>query len=518
MKTVLRSVCFGSSLLALVGLSGMTFAAAGEPIRILRTTAPDNIDPALTCTIFGGSLVNNLYDRLVEYKKAGDRLGPDVEPMVAQSWQVSDDGREYRFALRPGLKFASGNPITAEDVVYSLERTRKLGGCQGYNLEGGQTGNITSIEAVDAATVVVRMKNPDPLFLTDLTNNIGIIDKAVLEANGGLTEAGTAWLSKNAAGSGPFTLGGYDPESQIVLDARPDYWKGPAAASQLIFQIAKDPSTTELLLGSGAADVAYDVPAQDIDRLASLPALKAVAGPSLTFVNVGLNVTRKPLDDIRLRQALSYATPFGEILAAFGGKYSHPLVGPIMIGQPFHQAIENPYPTDVAKATSLIADAGLAGTTLTVAIKSGQTVQQEIATVLQASWKAIGIDLEIKTLGSSAFFDEVMSRKNDMYMIEDKSANPDPAYLLSFFVRCNDPYNWSGYCSETVDRLLVEGRDAGDPQKRAQIYHEIALQVARDAPYLQLFQKDQVVIAAKNVDGFVFSPESEDRFYWLSKN
>ena len=487
-------------------------------LTILRSTAPDNIDPAMTCTIFGGSLVNNLYDRLVEYKRSGQALGPDIEPMAAESWEISSDGREYRFKIRQGMTFSSGNPVRAEDVAYSLERTRQLGGCQGYNLEGGLTGNITAIEAPDSSTVIVKLKQPDPLILTDLTNNIGIVDKAVLEAHGGLTKEGTAWLSTNAAGSGPFSLSAYDPENQIILDARKDYWSGKAGADRLVFQIAKDPSTIEVLLNSGAADVAYDIPAQDIDRIAQNPNLKAVSGPALTYANIGLNVAKPPLNDLRVRQALTYATPFNDIIDAFAGAYGHPLVGPIMIGQPFRKDLENPYPLDLAKAKQLIDEAGASNSNLTLMIKSGQSVQQEIATVLQANWKQIGINLEIQTLGSSAFFDALMGLKHDMYIIEDKSANPDPGYLLSFFVRCKDPYNWTGYCDPQVDEWLASARSSLDQEQRATAYSSIADKVAHDAPYIQLFQKDQVLIAKKDVDGFVFTPESEDRYFWLKRN
>lgn len=498
-----------------VGLGQDTGA---DSLTIVRTTAPDNIDPAMTCTIFGGALVNNLYDRLVEYKREGDRLGPDLVPMVAESWEVSDDGLEYKFDIRDGMTFASGNPLRAEDVVYSLERTRELGGCQGYNLEGGLYGNITSIEASDDSTVVIRFKEPDPLFLTNLTNNIGIIDKKVLEANGGVSDEGTAWLSNNGAGSGPFTLSNYDPESQIVLEARADYWQGAPGSSRLVFQIAKDASTVELLLNSSAADAAYDVPLHDIDRISQHPALKVVAGPALTFVNVGLNINREPLSDIRVRQALTHATPVEQIIEAFGGAYAHPLVGPIMRGQPFHAELENPYPFDLEKAKALIDEAGAAGTELSIIIKSGENVHQEIATVLQEHWRQIGLEVEIRTLGSSAFFDELMGLKHDMYMIEDKSANSDPGYLLSFFVRCGDPYNWTAYCDPQVDELLSSARSSLDQAEREKAYTAIAEKVTSDAPYIQLFQKDLAIVAGESVDGFVFSPESEDRYYWLHKN
>jgi ABC-type transport system substrate-binding protein len=104
-----------------------------------------------------------------------------------------------------------------------------------------------------------------------------------------------------------------------------------------------------------------------------------------------------------------------------------------------------------------------------------------------------------------------------MYMIEDKSANPDPGYLLSFFVRCGDPYNWTGYCNSDLDGWLSEARDAQEDAVRAKAYESIARQVTNDAPYLQLFQKDQVVITRKGITGLAFSPESEDRFYWLKR-
>lgn len=503
---------------SVAGPTAVASGTVGGPLTIAFNTAISTLDPAQVCDIPSDTLAQNLYDDLVAVGTKGNTDDPSsIQPMLATSWDVSTDSLTYTFHLRSGATFSSGNPVTSADVVYSYNRALKANGCAAYVLTGGLSDNIVSIKASDPMTVVFTLKTADPLFLLDQTLHIGIIDSKTLDQNGGLTTAGDTWLSSHAAGSGPFSLGTYDPNSQVVLQARSDYWGGKPASSQIVARIVTDPSTEELLATSGQIDMAFGVPFQDLQRMSGSPGLTVLSAPSLSYVNVGFNTKSAPLTDVRVRQALTYATPFDQIIQTFGQSHAHRLIGPIMNGMLFYSPIQDPFPYDVSKAKALLQQAGLSNLSLTIDLVQGQSVQQQIATVLQSSWSQIGVTLKINILGSSAWSDAVNAFKDQMYMTEDKADVADPAFLLGYFVRCGDPFNWTQYCNSQVTASLDQARHSSDQQQRTQLYAQIAQQVTQDAPYLQLFQEDQVAVAGTGVNGFVFYSDHTPRFFGVGK-
>jgi peptide/nickel transport system substrate-binding protein len=500
--------------------SSTAAASADRPsgaLDVAFNVGPATIDPANACNQGDYRYVRALYDTLVVESVKGDRVdASEIAPSVAERWEVSEDGRTYTFHLRDGITFSSGNPLTAEDVVYSLQRTVDKQGCAWYFWTGGLLENIESITAVDDRTVEVKLKEADPLFLLDTTFNIGIVDKKVLEANGGLTEAGDQWLAANSAGSGPFTLGEYDPTRRIVLEARPDYWGGPPKPSQVDVQVVPDASTMELLVESGELDLAYGIPFQSLDRLATNPKVAILSQPATVYVNLGLNTKVAPLDDPQVRQALKLATPINQIIESFGYGHVQPWVGPILPAQLFYNEIVDPYPYDPERAKALLAEAGKGPIDLTLDLKSGDATQLEIATVIQAAWKDIGVNLTVNPISAAEFAEKVGGFKHDIYMIEDQATIKDPGFFFGYYLRCGDPFNWSQYCNPTVDEHLAEARHSSDQARRQQLYDDVVATVAEEVPYIQLFQKDEVWAASSSLDGWIFSDDGAPNFEDLS--
>jgi peptide/nickel transport system substrate-binding protein len=477
-------------------------AATSRTLTAGYVEGPATIDPAQACGEGSYRIIAQVYDTLVNQAVVDGIADPTkIEPGLAESWDISPDGRTYTFNLRDAT-FASGNPVTADDVVFSLQRLLDAGGCASYFWTGGLYENIVSIKALDPKTAVVELAEPDPLFLLDTTYEIGIIDRKTLEANGGLTEEGAAWLGANAAGSGPYAIESYDPSREIVLTARKDYWGGAPLNDKVVVRFASDATTLETLLLSGDMDFTGSLPLQDLQRLEDSGLLVA-SGPSTQFHVLGFNTESPPLADVRVRQALAYASPIDQIRDQFGYGYVQPWVGPILPIQRFYKEHANPYSYDIEKAKALLAEAGHENLSLTVTVEAETAVLTEIATVLQSAWREAGADLNIKPLPAAAWFDEVNAHQHQAYIAEDGFSVLDPAFSLGYYVRCGDPFNWTQYCDQEVDAALQTARHSSDDAQRQELYDEVVDQVIEDAPYLQFYQIDDIAVAQPGTTGLI---------------
>jgi peptide/nickel transport system substrate-binding protein len=506
-------------LLAVAGCGSSTSSSGGAPkstLTVAFNSAITTIDPAFVCTTYDYAVVKNTYDNLVQFdpsRKEGEHTA--IVPALAEKWDLSADRKTYTFHLRDGVTFESGNPMTADDVVFSLQRVLDKAGCQQYVLTTGQEDAIKSISKVDARTVRIVLGKPDPLFLQLLaqTGN-GVVDSKLLKQNGGLSKQGDAWLSTHTAGTGPYTLATYNPDSSIELAARKGYWGGAARNNRVNIRIVTDPTTLETLVNSGDVDMAYGIPLKDLASLKS-QGKQVFADASQFFVYLGLNNGKKPFDDVRVRQALQAAMPVSDMNKRFGFGYTQPFAGPIPPAMAYYPNLPIPAP-DVAKARSLLAEAGVGKLTLTLDVKSGETQQQEIATVLQAAYAPLGIHVKINTLGASAFSDKIFNLKSQMYLLKDGGTVNDPAYFLGFFVPCGNPFNTVQYCNKRVDELLASGRRETDDSKRAEIYREIAGIVDSEAPALPIFAPKLVVVTDSTLEGYAYYEDQQPVFRPIS--
>ncbi|MBB4661416.1 ABC transporter substrate-binding protein [Conexibacter arvalis] len=479
-------------------------------LDVAYNTGLTNIDPALACSSpYDYHVVTAAYDNIVELSPRREASGAhEVAPALAERWKVSRDGKTYTFFLRRDATFASGNPVTADDVVYSLRRLLDRDGCQAYVLTMGESGLFRAIEKVDDHTVRVRIAHRDPLFLLRMTSRgNGPIDRRVLERHGGLTRAGDQWLARNTAGAGAYELESYDPDSEVRLRARADYWREPVGAEHVVMRIVTDPTTLQTLTASGEADLAFGVALKDL-RALEQQGRQIFADPSNRYTYVGLNNDKAPVDDPRVREALWLAMPHRELLERFGYGYARAFAGMIPPAMPFHPGFDVPE-RDVERARQLIEEAGASGERISLAVKSGETEQLQMATALQSAWKEIGVDLRIDTLSASAFSDTVSNFKTQAYILRDGSSVNDPAFFLGFFAVCGNPFNWSRYCDREVDRLIDAGRTEPDPARRERIYRRISERIVADNPILPIFASDTIAVASPRLRGYEYYDDQQ---------
>lgn len=483
------------------------------------------LDPAVACDNEAGTVISNLYDQLVQ---KGTRRGPagslvgdatDIQPELATSWTVSADAREFTFTLRDGVKFTNGHPLNAAAVKYSLDRTVKMMMSGEYALTAGLSGNVESVEAPDDHTVVVRLGAADPLFLEALTLfGASVVDPEEVEGHGGVEEGTTnEYMASHAIGSGPYMVVSYDPETEIVLEANPDYWGPKPPVDRLVIKVVKDPGSRELLLRSGSLDLAFRVPLKDLARLEG-EGLRIVVNPSPEITYIGLNNVEPPLNDVKLRQALLYAVPYERLLEEVLHGYGTQLEGPIPSTMPYYcPDISYPYEYDLDKAQELLDEAGYESISLSLDVRAGFTEHEEIAVILQNEFSKIGVDLTINKLSTAEFEDRVWNFKSQMFITDDQPWINDPGYNLGYNLPCGELYNWAQYCNQQVDEWLIAARHETDPVERADLYCKISQQFTDEAPWIMLFVRPLTAVVSPGVTGYIYDPFGGHLFHMLDK-
>lgn len=311
----------------------------------------------------------NLYDRLLGYGTKTLEDGTQMydyetlEPEVAESWEVADDGMSITFKIREGATFWDGKPITAYDVKWSFDRAVSLGGFPTVQMKAGSLEKTEQFEAVDASTFVIKLLRKSKLTMPDLGVPVPIIfNSEVAKANATADDPwATEYLHRTPAGSGAFMLERWDPGQQTVYKRYDDWKNGElSGVERVIIREIPSASTRRALLERGDADVSLDLPPKDFAELKASGDFTINAAPiENSMISIGLNLDFEPFKSKAVRQAIAYAVPYDQIFkqAAFergipmwGGESFSPST--IEWPQPF------PYDTDYEKSKALLAEAG----------------------------------------------------------------------------------------------------------------------------------------------------------------
>lgn len=268
------------------------------------------MDPAEANDLTSDTLVLATYDQLVTYGvktvDGGEVADTEnIQPMLAESWDVSDDNATYTFKLKSGVTFQSGNPVNADAVVYSFERVKNSS--SGSFLYG--MADIKSVTKVDDSTVEIALNKPNHMFTQIIAMyTFSIVDQKLVE------EKGDEYLKTNAAGSGPFSLEKWDPASEAVFQANNDYWQGAPQLSKVTLKFTKEASNRVLLLNKGDVDMAIEIPPKDVTALQENSDLTIASNASNRILFFAMNNNVKPFDNEKVRQAISYAIPYDQLI------------------------------------------------------------------------------------------------------------------------------------------------------------------------------------------------------------
>ncbi|MEY9780292.1 ABC transporter substrate-binding protein [Sinorhizobium fredii] len=493
------------------------------------------MDPGEAFELSTAEVTSNTYSLLVRLdlndtsKVVGD---------LAESWTVSDDGLTYTFKLKQGMKFASGNPITAEDVAYSFERAVKLDKSPAFILtQFGLNGdNVTEkAKAADEQTFVFTVDQPyAPSFVLNcLTATVAsVVDKKlVLEHVKPVTptaeykydnDFGNEWLKTGYAGSGAFKLREWRANEVVVLERNEVYYGEPAKLARVIYRHMKESSGQRLALEAGDIDVARNLEPGDYEAVGKNADLATTSAPKGTVYYISLNEKNEKLAKPEVQQAFKYLVDYdaiGATLIKGIGEIHQSFLPKDVLGA----LNENPYTFDVAKAKELLAKAGYPdGFTVTMDVRNTQPVTG-VAESFQQTLGQAGVKLEIIPGDGKQTLTKYRARNHDMFIGQWGMDYFDPHSNADTFT--NNPDNSDAGTNKTlawrnawdVPELSKKTKEAlleRDSATRAEIYKELQKSVLEDSPFVIIFQQTEVAGLRGNLKGFKLGPSFDTNYVW----
>lgn len=505
-------------------LFGAGAAAAQDSGALIIAWNIDDVitlDPARSYESTNLTIQHATYDTLVEIH--ADDLNT-VVPGVADSWEISEDGLVYTFKLHPDVKFASGNPLTAEDVRFSIMRLKNIKASPAFYAD-----QVASVEAVDDLTVKITLSVKTPAFITILTAPaMSVLDSKLAKEHGATdaddadtTDTSNDWLTQNSAGSGPFVLTGWTPLSEINMVRNDNYWRGAAALPAITIRHSDDATTKLQQLERGDIDVYAGVDTDLVDQVKANADLQLIIGQTLNIQYLAISPDAKfnlPLTDVRVRQAIAMAVDYDGISNGLDSGYSDRPAAMLPIGIIGSDPTKR-YERNVEEAKKLLADAGYPeGFELPLAI--GQTVSNEtLAAKLQSDLAEVNITVTITETPTTDFLTAYRAQE-----IPFLFSTWTPDYL--------DATMWSDYFgfpdvgpakrillnSQEIADLSAQGAAETDPAKRAEIYSQYQAAHVAEAVFVPLRQPQNLYAMSTKVQGFVFHPVYFMEFYGMSKS
>lgn len=480
------------ALAAMLGTTAFATAASAATLRMAWSQDATGLDPHKQTAFSSIRLLELIYEPLV---RLDDKL--EIVPALADSWAFADNGTKLTFKLNPNAKFHNGAKVTPADVKASFERLldEKTGAAARANFL-----SIASIDTPDDATVVFNLSQPDVPLLAAMAG----INAAVVPAS----EIAAGSIGTTAIGSGPFKLDKWEPNAKEILSTNKDWAGGKVAYDGIDISVLPDETAILASLRAKQIDFALvndPLVATLVPNEASLTLNRT---PVLAYHVLQLNPSRAPMNELKVRQAISCAVNRQEVLdtALLGeGRITGPLTMPAYQSDPETFFC---YKQDIAKAKALMAEAGKAdGFSATVIVATGEppTAASE-AQVLQAQLKEIGINLDIKMMELNVYVDTWLKGDFDM-AVALNGGRSDPYTMYNrYWTKAGNLQKVANYIDDTLDSLMQQGRVETDLAKRKVIFAEFEKHLTEMAPWIWLYTGYTYTGQQKTVDGFVSSP------------
>lgn len=478
---------------------------AGSIFTLACPTSFPDLDPA-TSFSNDGAVLANVYEGLARYIPATDTEEAKIEPLLATGWDVSTDGKTWTFTLRDGVKFHDGSPLTSEAVKGSIERTKKIGGGASFIW-----GPVTSIETPEPLKVVFQLSEPQPL---DLIASAGFAAWIYAPS---VQDKDNAWFNAgNDGGTGPFKISRYEPGQRAVLDRADGYWgKVPENGFKTVsFEITEDATLAQNMIESGQADWTYSLPYENLEALKSNPDLNVVINPSFETLFGLYNVKRAPLDRVKVRQALSLAFPYDDVITAGTSGFGTRAKGVVPAGIWGHDA-QAPIPkTDLEAAKALLAEEGIEpGLELTMTYSSAQAIEAVAGELWKANLETLGITLKLQPMAWEAQWQLGKSSPEaaqDIFVMFWWPTFVTPYdYLFNLFHSEEKPnFNLGYYSNPEVDAKIEEAAKlSGTDRPRAEaLFIEAQRKVIEDAAAIFMLDQPNVHVIRSDIKGYADNP------------
>jgi peptide/nickel transport system substrate-binding protein len=507
-------------------------APAETTITIGQVSEVANLNPMLYPRTPDSNVQCLIFDTLVAPDENLEFKGD-----LAESWDISEDGKLYTFYLREGVKWHDGQDFTADDVVFtftSLASPNYVGGAESRvssivgvpEYTAGTAQTVSGIKKVNDYTVSFELTEPNAAFLGQLYTSV-LPEHILAGIDPG--EWDKADFNRAPIGTGKYEFVKWESGQYIELVKNPDYFGTPVQIDHIIYRFG-DATTLTAALINGEIDVVEAIQTSEVELLEANAGTSAYVYPTLNMYYVGLNLQNKALSDIRVRQALSYALDKPTIVSTVYGEYAIPTNDIFPENHWSHSTNVTTYDYDPAKAESLLQEAGFTKNSKGIYEKDGKELhfvfdmvtkgqeQADMAQMLQQYWGAVGVSVEIReqdfsTLAFTRLLPSdasgvpraVAADDFDMYTL-GFGVEVDPDEYRSYFESSFFPpngMNFINYSNPAIDTLFAQSTQLTDPEERADCYHQIADLISQDIPWIPLYDMSSIVGVSSKVQNYV---------------
>lgn len=455
--------------------------AASDSLVIGSQIAPPALDPTANASAAIDEVFDyNVYQHLVQLDPKGA-----IIPVLATGYNESSDGLTYTFKLRSGVSFSNGDPLTAADVVFSLKRAANA--TSGYPYQP-LVADVSTVTSPSTDTVVVTLTHPDSQFLYDLAaySNGVVLDPSTV-----------ATLATAPIGTGPYVFQSQVSNYDIALTANTKYWDGTPKLSAVTFRYFSSSTTLDSALKSGEIQVIDNLAsAQDVSQFRGNSAYKVISGPTEGKIDLTINDSYGPLKNLKVRQAIAYATNKKAVLKIDGAGYGTVIGSDQVPGDPWYTpSVNKTYAYSPAKAKKLLAQAGYKhGFSLTLTVPP-YGYAETAAPLIQAELAAVGIKVVLKNIAWALWISKVFEAHGYQLTI----INQVEARDISEYGDCSYYWKYTG-CSQ-VSKMLTIADEAKTPAAGVAEFRAIVKKINEAAVIDWLYNPDQLTVAAKDVVG-----------------
>lgn len=447
-----------------MAVSMTSFAADKSDIVVAVDADVDTLHLTDFSTTVELGVLNQIYDTLLYYSPDGTK---DPEPRIAESYEISDDGLDYTFHLRDDVTFHDGTPVTADDVVFSIELYKAS------EYQGSQISMLSSVEATDEHTVVCHLDAPYSPFLQGICSPM-IASKAYYESS-------EDDFVNNPIGTGPYKFVSRAKGSNIKLEANEDYYRGAPEIKEVTFEVIPDSSTKAIALQTGEVNFA-EIDSATKPQLEANPAITIAEVPTSAFSYIAMNTEKEPFNDVKVRQAINYAIDRDNLVAVcYDGEAE--VNSNICAKERFGYSDEQfQYTYDPEKAKELLAEAGIE-----TPYDLGEILVAEkysnLATVIQNDLKAVGLDVTISVKEFNSYISDLQNGSYGITALNMTLEGDTQTLEMAFTSDYIGIANNARYSDEEMDKLFEQARTETDNDKRAEIFNEIFTKAQDEAIY-----------------------------------
>jgi peptide/nickel transport system substrate-binding protein len=501
-----------ATMMAIATIGAAAPLQAQTPPNVLvvgQIAEPKSLDPHAVTAVNDFRILVNVYDGLVRYKDGT----LEVEPSLAERWDISEDGKTYTFHLRDGVSFHDGTPFDAEAVKFNFDRM--LNEDHPFHDTGPFPlafffSSVEAVTVLDNLTVEFTLSEPYAPFLSNLAYPTGLmVSPAAVEEFG-------KDFGRNPSGTGAFRFEEWEANSRVIVTRNADWWDGAPPLEAVIYRPVTDTNTRIAEMLSGGLDVMVEVPPDSLAQFRDDANYQVFeqAGPHLWFLI--LNAKEGPFASKAIRQAANYAIDKAALVENILQGTAEVAAGPTPPAFAWaHDESLAPYPYDPDKAKALLEEAGYDGSELTFYVTEGGSGMLDpiaMGTAIQADLQAVGMPVKIETYEWNTFLGKVnpgLEGAADMAEMAWMTNDPDTLPYLALRTEAfpdQGGFNSGYYSNPEVDALLEKARTSTDQDERADLYRQMQAIVHDDAPWVFVANWKQNAVTSAAVENFALQP------------